>query len=147
MKSEKMLVGSIFLMALVVGLIALLSGCSTTTTTTTYYRADGKTIDRIEVVESEISDANALGNYLQQVDKGCATDRSLDISRFTIGYADIGLSWFSLGGNSTRAPAKAAESDKVLGEMANVKKAGKTTLQTERLGVNTEAKKSLEATQ
>lgn len=131
--------------AVLIAAATLAAACSTTTTTT-YYKDDGKTIDRV-VVESEISDANALGNYLQQADKGCATDRSLDITRFTVGYADIGLSWLSIGGNSTRAPASEASANLVLGEMAAVKAAGKTTIQTDKIAVNAEVAKPAEAVQ
>lgn len=113
-------------------------GCSTTSTTT-YYKEDGKTVDRV-VVESSVSDVNALADYLRQADNGCATDRSLDISKFTLGYGDIGLAWLSIGGNSTKAPATETDSDKVFVGMAEVKKAGKTTVQTPSLGVNTDAK-------
>lgn len=113
-------------------------GCSTTSTTT-YYKEDGKTVDRV-VVESSVSDVNALADYLRQADNGCATDRSLDISKFTLGYGDIGLAWLSIGGNSTKAPATETDSDKVFVGMAEVKKAGKTTVQTPSLGVNVDAK-------
>lgn len=126
----------------VVAVIALCAGCSTTTTTT-YYKADGS-IDRIEAV-SEISDANALANYLQQGDAGNATDRSLDVTKFSLGYADIGLSWLSIGGNSTKAPATAVGSDATLKGMAEVKKAGKTTIQTEKVGVNSEVAANTDA--
>ena len=112
-------------------------GCSTTSTTT-YFKEDGKTVDRI-VAESSVSDVNALADYLRQADNGCATDRSLDISKFTLGYGDIGLAWLSIGGNSTKAPATETDSDKVLVGMSEVKKAGKTTVQTPSLGVNAEA--------
>lgn len=120
------------------GVIVLVSlGCSTTSTTT-YFKDDGKTVDRV-VVESSVSDANALADYLRQADNGCATDRSLDISKFTLGYGDVGLAWLSIGGNSTKAPATETDSDKVLVGMSEVKKAGKTTVQTPSLGVNAEA--------
>jgi len=72
------------------------AGCSTTTTTT-FYKEDGKTVDRV-VVEQSISDANALADYLRRADDGCATDRALDVSKFTLGYGDIGLNWLSIGG-------------------------------------------------
>ena len=124
--------------AVLIAAATLAAACSTTTTTT-YYKDDG-TIDHV-VVESEISDANALANYLQQADQGCATDRSLDVTRFTLGYADIGLSWLSIGGNSTRAPATPAAANNILEGMAKVKTAGKTTIQTEKLAVNTEVAK------
>nr|DAQ72560.1 MAG TPA: Prokaryotic membrane lipoprotein lipid attachment site [Caudoviricetes sp.] len=117
--------------------LSFLAGCGTTTTTTTYYQADGKTIDRV-VVEQNLSDVNALGDYLRQADSGAASDRSVDVTKFTLGYADIGLSWLSVGGNSTRSPATATDADKVLGKMASVKSAGKTTIQTDALGVNTD---------
>lgn len=119
------------------GIMLMLLGCSTTSTTT-YFKDDGKTVDRV-VVESSVSDANALADYLRQADNGCATDRSLDISKFTLGYGDVGLAWLSIGGNSTKAPATETESDKVLVGMSEVKKAGKTTVQTPSLGVNAEA--------
>ena len=109
-------------------------GCSTTTTTT-FYKEDGKTVDRI-VVEQSISDANALADYLRRADDGCATDRALDVTKFTLGYGDIGLNWLSIGGNSTKAPAVQTDSDKVLCAMAEVKKAGKTSVQTPSVGVN-----------
>lgn len=112
-----------------------LAGCGTTTTTTTYFKEDGKTVDKV-VVEQDLSDVNALGDYLRQADDGCASDRAFDVSKFTLGYADIGLSWLSVGGNSTRSPATATDADDVLEQMAEVKKAGKTTIQTEKLGVN-----------
>lgn len=120
------------------GIMLVLLGCSTTSTTT-YFKEDGKTVDRI-VAESSVSDVNALADYLRQTDNGCATDRSLDISKFTLGYGDIGLAWLSIGGNSTKAPATETDSDKVLVGMSEVKKAGKTTVQTPSLGVNAEAK-------
>lgn len=120
------------------GIMLVLLGCSTTSTTT-YFKEDGKTVDRI-VAESSVSDVNALADYLRQADNGCATDRSLDISKFTLGYGDIGLAWLSIGGNSTKAPATETDSDKVLVGMSEVKKAGKTTVQTPSLGVNAEAK-------
>lgn len=120
------------------GIMLAVLGCSTTSTTT-YFRDDGKTVDRV-VVESSVSDANALADYLRQADNGCATDRSLDISKFTLGYGDIGLAWLSIGGNSTKAPATETDSDKVLVGMSEVKKAGKTTVQTPSLGVNAEVK-------
>lgn len=126
-----------FFTTLVAVAIVLMVGCSTITTTT-YYKEDGS-IDKV-IVEQEISDANALADYLRQADKNCATDRSIDINKFNIGYADIGISWLSIGGNSTKAPAKEATSEKVLVSIAEVKKAGKTTLQTESVGVNTDAK-------
>lgn len=119
------------------GIMLVLLGCSTTSTTT-YFKEDGKTVDRI-VAESSVSDVNALADYLRQADNGCATDRSLDISKFTLGYGDIGLAWLSIGGNSTKAPATETDSDKVLVGMSEVKKAGKTTVQTPSLGVNAEA--------
>lgn len=118
------------------GIMLVLLGCSTTSTTT-YFKEDGKTVDRI-VAESSVSDVNALADYLRQADNGCATDRSLDISKFTLGYGDIGLAWLSIGGNSTKAPATETGSDKVLVGMSEVKKAGKTTVQTPSLGVNAE---------
>ncbi len=118
------------------GIMLVLLGCSTTSTTT-YFKEDGKTVDRI-VAESSVSDVNALADYLRQADNGCATDRSLDISKFTLGYGDIGLAWLSIGGNSTKAPATETDSDKVLVGMSEVKKAGKTTVQTPSLGVNAE---------
>ena len=120
------------------GIMLVLLGCSTTSTTT-YFKDDGKTVDRV-VVESSVSDANALADYLRQADSGCATDRSLDISKFTLGYGDVGLAWLSIGGNSTKAPATETDSDKVLVGMSEVKKAGKTTVQTPSLGVNAGAK-------
>lgn len=123
---------------LTAAILAFVAGCSTTTKTT-YYNADG-TINRVEEA-SEISDANALANYLQQGDAGNATDRSLDITKFSLGYADIGLSWLSIGGNSTKAPATAVGSDATLKGMAEVKKAGKTTIQTADIGVNGEVAK------
>ena len=116
------------------GIMLASLGCSTTSTTT-YFKEDGKTVDRV-VVESSVSDVNALADYLRQADNGCATDRSLDISKFTLGYGDIGLAWLSIGGNSTKAPATETDSDKVLVGMSEVKKAGKTTVQTPSLGVN-----------
>ncbi len=116
------------------------AGCSTTTTTT-YYKEDGKTVDRV-VVEQSISDANALADYLRRADDGCATDRALDVSKFTLGYGDVGLAWLSIGGNSTKAPAVQTDSDKVLSSMAEVKKAGKTTVQTPTVGVNTDTAKT-----
>ena len=112
-------------------------GCSTTTTTT-FYREDGKTVDRV-VVEQSISDANALADYLRRADDGCATDRALDVTKFTLGYGDVGLAWLSIGGNSTKAPAEPAAAQKVLEAMAKVKSAGKTTIQTASVGVNSQA--------
>ena len=111
-----------------------LCACSTTTTTT-YYKEDGKTVDRV-VVEQSVSDANALGAYLKEADSGSATDRALDVTKFTLGYGDVGLAWLSIGGSSTRAPASEAASDVVLENMAKVKATHKTSIQTEGLAVN-----------
>lgn len=138
MKNILLLIIAVFALGLFV------AGCSTTTKTT-YYNADG-TINRVEEV-SEISDANALASYLQQGDAGNATDRSLDITKFSLGYADIGLSWLSIGGNSTKAPATSVGSDATLKGMAEVKKAGKTTIQTADIGVNGEVSKAELATE
>lgn len=121
-------------LAVLAGAVFALAACSTTTTTT-YYKEDGKTVDRV-VVEQSVSDANALGSYLKEADAGSATDRSLDVTKFTLGYGDVGLAWLSVGGSSTRAPATEAASNNVLESMAKVKATHKTSIQTEGLAVN-----------
>ena len=88
-------------------------------------------------MEESVSDANALAGYLKEADSGNATDRALDVTKFTLGYGDIGLAWLSIGGSSTRAPATEAASNDVLESMAKVKAAHKTSIQTESLAVNT----------
>lgn len=128
----------VLLVVLICGFV--LGGCSTTTTTT-FYKDDGKTVDRV-VTESSISDANALAGYLKEADSGNVTDRALDVTKFTLGYGDIGLAWLSIGGNSTRAPATESASNNVLDSMAKVKKAGKTSIQTDKLGVNADVAKT-----
>ena len=121
-------------LAVLAGAVFALCACSTTTTTT-YYKEDGKTVDRV-VVEQSVSDANALASYLKDADSGSATDRALDVTKFTLGYGDVGLAWLSIGGSSTRAPASEAASDVVLENMAKVKAAHKTSIQTEGLAIN-----------
>ena len=121
-------------LAVLAGAVFALCACSTTTTTT-YYKEDGKTVDRV-VVEQSVSDANALGAYLKEADSGSATDRALDVTKFTLGYGDVGLAWLSIGGSSTRAPASEAASDVVLENMAKVKAAHKTSIETSGLAIN-----------
>lgn len=121
-------------LAILAGAVFALAACSTTTTTT-YYKEDGKTVDRV-VVEESVSDANALAGYLKEADSGNATDRALDVTKFTLGYGDVGLAWLSIGGSSTKAPATEAASNNVLESMAKVKAAHKTSIQTESLAVN-----------
>ena len=128
------------LLSLCSAVSVFMAGCSTTEKTTTYYKEDGKTVDRVVYEVSEISDVNSIGSYLRDVDEDKAGDRSGNLSKLSFGYGDIGLSFFSVNLNSTRAPAKAAASDKVLDSVAKVKAAGKTTVQTESVGVNTDAK-------
>lgn len=121
-------------LAVLAGAVFALCACSTTTTTT-YYKEDGKTVDRV-VVEQSVSDANALASYLKDADSGSATDRALDVTKFTLGYGDVGLAWLSVGGSSTRAPASEAASDVVLENMAKVKAAHKTSIETSGLAIN-----------
>lgn len=110
-------------------------------TTTTNYDASGK-ITSIVVVEKdvksykELTDARSFSESLQDVDKDKASDRSASYTNFCLGYGDVGLTWKSVDANSTRAPASASASDKVLKAVAEVKKAQKTTIQTDNLGVN-----------
>lgn len=134
---------------LVIGLgVLALAGCSTyektvgTRSTTTNYDTDGK-ISSTVVYETDVSDYSQITNgkamteAVRSGDDGKATDRGFDFTKIGLGYADIGLDWTSISVNSTGAPAEATDSDKVLANIASVKKAAKTTLQTDKVAVNT----------
>ena len=153
MKNILLLILAVFALGLFV------AGCSTyertadEITTTTNYADDGKTVKSDVVVEKgvkdikEITDASVAVNSLEEADKGTASDRSGSLTSFNLGFANYGLTFKSASLNSTRAPATAAASDSVFKQMAKVKSAGKTTIQTDALGVNTDKAKAAAADQ
>ncbi len=112
-----------------------LVGCGTTnTTTTTKYDTDGKVTETI-VVESETSDLTA---YINAGD-GNVTSLNGDISKFKLGYADVGLSWFSISGGRQKAPVNTdSNSAEALEQISEVVKATKTSIITETLAINSD---------
>lgn len=118
-----------------IAIASLLTACGTTnTTTTTRYDTDGNVTETI-VVESETSDLTA---YINAGD-GNVTSLNGDISKFKLGYADVGLSWFSISGGRQKAPVNTdSNSAEALEQISEVVKATKTSIITETLAINSD---------
>ncbi|MFI3290643.1 MAG: hypothetical protein R3Y46_02055 [Opitutales bacterium] len=114
----------------------LLSACGTTNiTTTTKYDESGNVSETI-ITESDVSDLSA---YINAGD-GNVTSLNGDITKFKLGYGDIGLSWFSISGGRQKAPVNSdSNSAEALEKIAEVVKSTKTSIATESLGINAEA--------